>query len=808
MEESSPKKTLVLSRSLGARKVDVGQVRQSFSRGRSKTVSVEVRRKRFPPGGTTAPAKEEVSPLESARPLGLTDQEWETRLRVVKEGIQGAEALEGRRDLEAGTYALLSQTRQEEARQQEGTSEEDIGNLTKIAPSPTPRGGAGDPKNRDLSEEAKGRLFKGRKSPPSVARRPKIEVDQRRVKISVNTALNEQEERLRSQAALQRARQKIRKQHTQDTESAPQVKEVVVPEAISVQELANRMAVRSAEVIKTLMRLGMAATINQVLDADTAELIVGEFGHNVRRVSEADIEQGLKGDPDLPEDLLPRPPVVTVMGHVDHGKTSLLDVLRRADTALHEAGGITQHIGAYQIQLKDGRKITFIDTPGHAAFTEMRARGAHVTDIVVLVVAADDGVKDQTIEAIHHAQAAAAPIVVAINKVDKPGADPERIRQELLGHEVVVEAFGGEVLNVEVSAKNGENLEKLAEAILAQAELLDLKANPHRTAEGVVIESELRQGLGPVATILIQRGTLKKGDIFVAGSVSGRVRALLDAHGTKLSVADPGMPVEVMGFNATPAPGDDFVVVGDEARAKSIAQFRERKRREVASALKARGSVEQMFAKRASEEKRQTLSVVVKADAQGSVEAIRSNLERLSNDEVQIHILHAGIGSITESDVALARTSRALILGFNVRANPQARESAQQEGTELHYYSIIYDLIDTMKARLSGLLAPELREKILGTAEIRQIFEAKKVGKIAGCMVTEGLIRRSARVRLFREGILVQESAIKSLRRIREEVNEVMKGFECGLTLIEGQDIREGDSVECFEVEEIARQFT
>jgi translation initiation factor IF-2 len=743
-----------------------------------------------------------------ARPLGLTDQEWEMRLRVVKNAFQDADKLEERRNKEAGAYAVLEEARQEEQSASEPSASEEVSETPAEAappPSPHPDKGREILKSRGLSEEAKGRL-RARK-PPTSAKRPRLGEDQRRAKISVNTALNEREERLRSQASLWRARRKNRQQQEQEGDMTRQIRDVVIPEVISVQELANRMAVRGAEVIKTLMRLGMTATINQTLDADTAELVVGEFGHNIRRVSEFDIEQGLKGESDLPEDLQTRPPVVTIMGHVDHGKTSLLDALRRTDAALHEAGGITQHIGAYQIQLKDGRRITFIDTPGHAAFTEMRARGANITDIVVLVVAADDGIKNQTIEAIHHAKAAEVPIIVAINKVDKPDATPERVRQELLSHEVVVEAFGGDVLDVEVSAKTGQNLEKLAETILIQSEILDLKANPQRPAEGIVIEAEVRQGLGPIATVLVQRGSLRKGDIFVAGAVSGRVRALLDDHGEKLTIASPGMPVEVTGFGAAPAPGDEFIVVADEARAKSVAQFRERKQKELSSALKARGSVEQMFEKISSDEKLQTLFVVVKADVQGSVEAISNSLAKLSTDEVCVQILHAGVGGITESDIALARTSKALVVGFNVRANLQARDGAQREGIELCYYSIIYDLIDAIKARLSGLLAPERREKILGTAEIRQIFESKKIGKIAGCMVTDGLMRLGARVRLFREGTLVQESTLKTLRRVRDEVSEVSKGFECGLTLTDGQDIREGDSIECFEVEKIVRQL-
>ncbi|MDR2417038.1 MAG: translation initiation factor IF-2 [Holosporales bacterium] len=818
MAEAPPKKTLVLSRSLGSgrRVLDVGQVRQSFSHGRSKTVTVEVKRKRTLSSNTPSVAKE-LSSEDSARPLGLTDQEWEMRLRVVKEAMRDADALEERKSKEAELYALAEKNCQEDAphSQQDAQLEgekarEEVEALAGIPPLPSTslppgKGGYRSVTSKESGDEKGER--KNKKSFSPVKRSIRPEADKRRTKISINAALNEQEERLRSQASLWRARRKSRLQQAQDVEQTRQVRDVVIPEAISVQELANRMAVRAAEVLKILMRLGVTTTINQTLDADTAELLVGEFGHNVRRVSESDVELGLKGEPDTATDFLPRPPVVTIMGHVDHGNTSLLDAIRRTDVALREAGGITQHIGAYQITLKDGRRITFIDTPGHAAFTEMRARGANVTDIVVLVVAADDGIKEQTVEAIHHAKAANVPIIVAINKIDKPGANADRVRQELLGHEIVVEAFGGDVLDVEVSAKTEHNLDKLAEAILMQAEILDLKSNPNRTAEGIIIESEVRQGLGPVATILVQRGRLCPGDIFVSGVVSGRVRSLLNDCRQKLTVVEPGTPAEVTGFNAAPSPGDELVVVADEARAKEIAQFRERKQRERASALKARGSVEQMFAKISSDEKLQMLSAVVKADVQGSAEAICNSLAKLSNDEVCVRILHSGIGSITESDIALARTSRAIVIGFNVRANPQAREMAQREGIELCYYSIVYDLIDAMKARLSGLLAPEQREKILGTAEIRQIFEAKKTGKIAGCIVAEGCIRRGAKVRLFREGTIAHEGYVRSLRRIREEVSEVAKGFECGMTLTDCQDIREGDIIECFEVEEIARRL-
>jgi len=582
------------------------------------------------------------------------------------------------------------------------------------------------------------------------------------------------------------------------------VRDVVIPETITIQELANRMAERGADVIKSLMRMGVMATINQTIDADTAELIVTEFGHRMRRVSESDVEIGMRGEADEPDMLEPRAPVVTIMGHVDHGKTSLLDALRQTDVAGGEAGGITQHIGAYRVTLADGKQITFIDTPGHQAFTAMRARGANVTDIVVLVVAADDGIMEQTVEAIRHAKAAEVPIIVAINKIDRPDARPDRVRQELLQHELVVEELGGEVLDVEVSALKRTNLDKLQEAILLQAELLDLKSNPERAAEGVILEAKLDRGRGPVATVLVQRGTLDIGDIFVAGGEWGRVRALVDERGQHQDEAGPSTPIEVLGFNGLPLAGDDFVVVDNEGRAREIADFRQRSRRDATAAAGGRGTLEQMFSKIATGAAKE-LAVVIKGDVQGSVEAIVGSLGRISTDEVAVRVLHSGVGGITESDVILAKATGALIIGFNVRANQQARELAQRDAVEIRYYAIIYDLIDDVRSALSGMLSPTLRERFLGNASIREVFNITRVGKVAGCMVTEGVVRRGAKVRLLRDNVVIHEGSLKTLKRFKDEVRDVRDGYECGMAFENYENIQVGDVIECFEMEEVAR---
>jgi translation initiation factor IF-2 len=552
------------------------------------------------------------------------------------------------------------------------------------------------------------------------------------------------------------------------------------------------------------MKMGVMATINQTLDADAAELLVSEFGHQAKRVSEADVEIGLEGQDDRDEELQPRAPVVTVMGHVDHGKTSLLDALRHTDVAAREAGGITQHIGAYRVDIGSGLPVTFIDTPGHAAFSEIRARGAKVTDIVVLVVAADDGVMPQTVEAIAHARAAEVPIVVAINKIDRPEANPERVRQELLNHELVTEQFGGDVLSVEVSATARTNLDKLIEVIQLQAEILELRANPNRPAQGTVIEAKLDRGRGVVGTVLIQRGTLKVGDIIVCGGQWGRVRALVDDRGENVDSAGPSVPVEALGLDGVPDAGDPLVVVENERRAREITEYRQRKRRDLSGAAAPRSSVEEMFSQLASGTLSE-LPVVIKSDVHGSMEAIVAGLQKLSTDEVAVRVLHADVGAITESDITLALASKAWVLGFNVRANAQARELAKRDGVEIRYHSIIYELLDEAKAALSGMLSPTARETIIGHAEIREVFSITKIGKIAGCRVTDGLFRRGARVRLLRDDIVIHDGALGSLRRFKDDVREVREGFECGIGLEGYNDIREGDVIEAYEIEQVAR---
>lgn len=584
------------------------------------------------------------------------------------------------------------------------------------------------------------------------------------------------------------------------------IKDVVVPEIITVQELANRMAEKGADVIKKLMALGVMATINQPIDGDTAQIVVEEMGHRVKRVSDSDVELGLKGEEDRPEEMQPRAPVVTVMGHVDHGKTSLLDALRETNVASHEAGGITQHIGAYQITVKTGDKITFIDTPGHEAFSEMRARGAKVTDIVVLVVAANDGIMPQTVEAIRHAQAAEVPIVVAINKIDLPGADPMKVKTALLQHGIAVEELGGESLCAEVSAKKRINIDKLVEAILLQAEILDLKANPNRKAEGAVIEAKMEKGRGSVATVLVQKGTLHIGDIVIAGKEWGRVRAMFNEMGKKMNEAGPAAPVEVLGLQGTPAAGDDFIVVADENQAKEVTGYRIRKERDAKLVKSAKSAMEQMLDKIKSGEVKH-LPVIIKADVQGSIEAIEGTITTLSNDEVSVQILHSAVGPISDSDVTLAKASNAFIIGFNVRAIPHARDMARQDGVDIRYYSIIYDVADDIKKALEGMLSPELKEKILGYAEIRNVFNITGVGKVAGCMITEGMVKRGAKVRLLRDNVVIHDGSLGQLKRFKDDVKEVKEGYECGMSFENYNDIQVGDFIECYEIESIAAKL-
>jgi len=845
------------------RGVETGQVRQSFSHGRSKTVTVEVRKKRTPlPGAAPEPGRAEVSSPVVARaqptapspvtepvrrpvavPRALTEEERAGRVRALQdahkhdeesrrravlaeadrrreEEERAAEEARRRAEEEARSRAEEEEGRKrteeeakkrsedDETRRREEESRREVAERAgKAAAAKVAALTAAGKMAVPAEEEEPATGFRpGRrpdlKRPAAPVRRD--EQRRRTGKLTVTRALDDEAgERMRSLASVRRARERER-QRMLSQEQTKIVRDVVIPETITIQELANRMAERGADVIKALMRNGIMATINQTIDADTAELIVTEFGHRVRRVAESDVEIGLRGDADEPEMLVPRAPVVTVMGHVDHGKTSLLDALRQTDVAAGEAGGITQHIGAYRVTLQSGRQITFIDTPGHQAFTAMRARGADVTDIVVLVVAADDGIMEQTVEAIRHARAAGVPVIVAINKMDRPDARPERVRQELLQHELVVEELGGEVLNVEVSALKKTNLDKLEEAILLQAELLDLQANPNRPAEGVVLEGRLERGRGPVATVLVQRGTLRVGDVFVAGGEWGRVRALVDDRGQTLREAGPSTPVEVLGLNGLPLAGDDFVVVENEGRAREIADFRQRRRRDAAAALGGRGTLEQMFSKIASGTAKE-LAVVVKSDVQGSLEAIVGSLEKLSTDEVAVRVLHSAVGGITESDVILAKATGALIIGFNVRANPQARELATRDAVEIRYYAVIYDLIDDVRGALSGMLSPTLRERFLGNASIREVFNITRVGKVAGCMVTDGVVRRGAKVRLLRDNVVIHEGSLKTLKRFKDEVREVREGYECGMAFENYENVQQGDVIECFEVEEVVR---
>jgi len=605
---------------------------------------------------------------------------------------------------------------------------------------------------------------------------------------------------------VRRARERERRAQAGQArgEAVKIIREVVVPETITVQELSNRMAERAGDVIKKLMGIGVTASITETIDADTAELVIAEFGHVMKRISAADVEEGMGGEEDAPESLKKRPPVVTVMGHVDHGKTSLLDALRKTDVASGESGGITQHIGAYQVTVKSGEKITFLDTPGHEAFTQMRARGAKVTDIVILVVAADDGIMPQTIEAIHHAQAAEVPMIVAINKIDVAGADAERVKIDLLQHDVALEGLGGDVLWIEVSAKEGTNLDKLEEMILLQAEILELKANPDRSAQGIVVEAKVEKGRGNVATALVHRGTLRIGDVFVAGSEWGRVRAISNDHGSKIKLASPSMPVEVLGLNGAPIAGDEFMVVENETKARQIAEYRQRAVRDAAAVAGTRDSVEEMLASIASGEAKE-LPVVIKADVQGSVEAIVSALGKIGNDEVRANVLHSGVGGINESDITLARASNALVFGFNVRPNPQARVMSERDGVEIRYYSIIYDLTNDVTQALTGMLDPDTKETRLGSAEVREVFSITKVGKIAGCLIADGVVRRGAKVRLLRDSVVIHEGDLETLKHFKDEVKEVRAGSECGMALENYHDIQAGDVIECFEVEQVAR---
>jgi len=851
----TPKKTLTLKRP----GIEQSTVRQNFSHGRTKSVVVETKRKFVKPGDKPEPVavqeafKPRPAPVQSAPPVqpqpqprvepprppqpdrsglvlnDLSRGEMEARRRA----LEGATAREMEDRQRANEIAKRRNEEEERRRRERDDSarrqaeeearikteaesrrraEEDARRRAPQLDSMTADEEEGAPRprlGRGATPAPRAAVPVKRLVTPDAARptRAKGEADRRQGRLTVAAVTSSEDgaaERSRSLAAARRRQEKFKRaMHQEPREKIS--REVVLPETITIQELAGRMSERAVDVVKFFMKQGQIMKPGDVIDADTAELVAGEFGHTVKRVAESDIEEGLFNLPDAPEDQLPRPPVVTIMGHVDHGKTSLLDAIRNAKVVSGEAGGITQHIGAYQVE-KNGQKITFIDTPGHAAFTAMRARGAQATDIAILVVAADDAVMPQTIESISHAKAANVPIIVAINKIDKHEADPQRVRTQLLQHEVFVESMGGEVLDVEVSAKTGAGLDKLLETILLQAELLDLKANPDRTAEGVVIEAKLDKGRGPVATVLVQTGTLMPGDIIVAGSEWGRVRAVVDDRGQQIDEAPPSMPVEVLGLQGTPQAGDRFATVENEARAREITEYRQRLARDKAVAKHAgqRGSLEQMMSQLATSGLKE-FPLLIKGDVQGSVEAIIAALDKLGTDEVRARIVHSGAGGITENDISLAETSGAAVIGFNVRANKQALQAAANAGIEIRYYNIIYNLVDDVKAAMSGLLSPERRETFLGNAEILEVFNITKTGKVAGCRVTEGKVERGAGVRLIRDNVVIHEGTLKTLKRFKDEVQEVPVGQECGMAFQNYEDIRQGDIIECFRVEMITR---
>jgi translation initiation factor IF-2 len=838
-ETKRPAKTLSL------KKTETSTVKQSFSHGRTKAVVVEKKRSAAPPAAAPAkpaPAKAE-KPVEAAKapqvkapapaaaaPVRgvvlrqLSDEEKARRATALADArVSDSEArriaeTEARRrtaeeeQLKIERAAAEKRKTEEEARKvaddlAKKRAEQEAARRFE-APKPGEAVVPGEAPRRRLEneeeEESSAKKIGGKLVPVKAPAPKKVpEGERRRGKLTVTRALSDDDERVRSVASYKRHLQRVNKGHQQPAGPAGP-RDIIVPETITVSDLANRMARRTVDVIKVLMKNGMMATPSDVIDADTAELVAAEYGHVVKRVSESDVLEGLTGEQDEDANLVSRAPVVTVMGHVDHGKTSLLDALRKTDVVAGEAGGITQHIGAYQVQLKTGQKITFLDTPGHAAFTQMRARGAKVTDLVILVVAADDGVMPQTVEAIAHAKAAGVPMIVAVNKIDKGDANPTRVKTELLQHEIQVEDMGGQTQAVEVSATKGTGLDKLEEAILLQAEILDLKANPDRPAEGAVIEAKLDKGRGPVATVLVQRGTLKVGDIVVAGAEWGRVRLLANERGESVKSAGPSTPIEVLGLSAAPEAGDEMVVVENEARAREVAEYRGRKRREQRQASSSRQTLDQLLQTREAGEKR-LLPLVLKTDVQGSSEAIQGALAKLATSEVGAQILQYGVGGITESDVILAHASGAAVIGFNVRANNQARERAKRDGVEIRYYNIIYNLVDDVKAALSGMLSPETREKFLGNAEILEVFNISKVGKVAGCKVTEGIMRRGGKVRLIRDNVVIHEGDLSTLKRFKDEVKEVQNGQECGMAFTNYQDMQKGDVIECFEVEIIQR---
>ena len=804
-----------------------GNVKQSFSHGRTKNVVVETKRKRVvvpKPGAAKPAAPGAVRGGDPARrPAGISDAEMERRLKAV----QAAKARETEdaarraqedleREAERNRRREEQETKERELREREERTqakvaaeeqkkrEAEAAALLAAAPPPTPEERAaktGVVRNK-VAEPVR------REEPARPSRNKGREDNRRSGKLTVNQASAGNDGRHRSMASMKRKQERARQKAMGGTvEREKIIRDVQVPDAIMVQELANRMAERVSDVVKSLMQMGMMVTQNQTIDQDTAELIVEEFGHKIVRVSDADVEDVIDQVVDSPEDLKPRAPIITVMGHVDHGKTSLLDAIRNARVVSGEAGGITQHIGAYQVE-QNGDLLTFLDTPGHAAFTSMRSRGAQVTDIVILVVAADDAVMPQTIEAIAHAKAAEVPMIVAINKIDRPAADPQKVRTDLLQHEVIVEQMSGEVQDVEVSATTGQGLDQLLEAISLQSEILELKANPNRAASGAVIEAQLDVGRGPVATVLVQNGTLKLGDIFVVGEQWGKVRALISDSGERIKTAGPSTPVEVLGLNGTPEAGDVLNVVETEAQAREIAEYRAQAAKDKRAALGAATTLEQLMANAKANEDISELPILLKADVQGSAEAIVQAMAKIGNDEVRVRVLHSGVGAITETDIGLAEASGAPVFGFNVRANTSARNTANQKGVEIRYYSVIYDLVDDVKAAASGLLSAEIRETFIGYANIKEVFKVSGVGKVAGCLVTEGVARRSAGVRLLRDNVVIHEGTLKTLKRFKDEVPEVQSGQECGMAFENYDDIRPNDVIEIFEREEVERKLT
>ena len=837
MSDTDGKKTL----GLGGKG---GHVKQSFSHGRTKSVVVEKKRKRVvvpKPGTQQASGTQNKVPTQSdpsRRPAGISDVEMERRLKALAAAkaretkdaaIRDAEERAREEDRQRRRDEAEAREREEREREEALRAKEQEEARAKVAADAKAEKTARKAQEDEapaaptataapLSERARPaaapqdarKTVKRSEDDRATRAKPRDDAGGRRAgKLTLKDALSGDGGRQRSMAAMKRKQERARQKAMGQTQSREKVvRDVQLPETIVVQELANRMAERAADVVKSLMKMGVMATMNQTIDADTAELVIEEFGHKVVRVSDADVEQVITQIDDSPENLHPRPPIITIMGHVDHGKTSLLDAIRKTNVVSGEAGGITQHIGAYQVTTESGAVLSFLDTPGHAAFTSMRARGANVTDIVVLVVAADDSVMPQTIEAINHAKAAKVPMIVAINKCDKPAADANKVRTELLQHEVVVEAMSGDVQDVEVSAITGAGLDTLLEAIALQAEILELQANPDRAAMGAVIEAQLDVGRGPVATVLVQTGTLRQGDIFVVGEQWGKVRALINDKGERVKEAGPSVPVEVLGINGTPEAGDVLNVVETEAQAREIAEYRHQASKDKRAAAGAATTLEQLMAKAKADQDVAELPVLVKADVQGSAEAIVQALEKIGNDEVRVRVLHYGVGAITDTDVGLAEASGAPIIGFNVRANASARNSANQKGVELRYYSIIYDLVDDIKAAASGLLSAEVRENFIGYAEIREVFKVSGVGKVAGCLVTEGVARRSAGVRLLRDSVVIHEGTLKTLKRFKDEVKEVQSGQECGMAFENYEDIRPKDVIEIFEREEVERNLT